>query len=359
MGGSNSSVRVSVFFGNDPRKRYRFLTIPLEYAGLNVNPVFVGNAYDLLNSLKNKNLNSGEDVFLSVGASPLLFFVFVYAKIKSIPFILRLGGNTNKDTFEVLREFFPKRPVLCLKAVINLFITRIMLKCVDSVVLVNDSLANELRKNINPKTKVWVVPQFGGKCEPRTEYRIRDRCQILTVANFRYEKKADGVCWLINALSSFVEETDEKIDFYVAGGGAFLEKIAEYSEKLQFPTGLTVNLLGYVDNVADLYRRADIFIYKSEHDATPNVILDAKRFGLPILMNKYPPFLALAVPNESALFYENSFDLQDQLNKVLKSKGLRQYLGVNGLVDYEEKFSVSSVSRELMKVLSVLNSKAN
>src|SRR5699024_2835304 len=133
----------------------------------------------------------------------------------------------------------------------------------DCVIVVNDALRKRIEGCTKPMARVFVVPQFTeGEIRPRS-YATEGSIQLLTVTNLRYREKAEGVIWLIKQLSTFVREHGAVLDFQVAGSGMELARIRKHVNEMNMPNGLTVRLLGFVDDVAPLYSKADIFLYRS------------------------------------------------------------------------------------------------
>jgi glycosyltransferase involved in cell wall biosynthesis len=100
-----------------------------------------------------------------------------------------------------------------------------------------------------------------------------------------------------------------------------------------------------------MYKEADVFVYHSEHDATPNVLLESKRWGLPVLLNEHKPFRAIVSDESSGLFYNDASTFHQQLNRLLKDKTLRQRLGERAAWEHENKFSIEAIAEKLENAL--------
>ena len=155
--------------------------------------------------------------------------------------------------------------------------------------------------------------QFSEPCEYSRVYSADSSRNLLTIANLNYQEKAEGVIWMIRQLRNFIEKHDIEITFCIVGGGTFLgvvKKEAEYAGNRS--GGLNINIKGFMKDVKDYYRWAGIFLYNSYLDATPNVILEAKAHGLPILINSYEPFKNLVDDGKSGYIYTdgNEFDIK-------------------------------------------------
>jgi glycosyltransferase involved in cell wall biosynthesis len=72
-------------------------------------------------------------------------------------------------------------------------------------------------------------------------------------------KKAEGVILIIKQLAEFVQKTETNVKLCIAGGGDHHRDISDYLEYATLPSGLIVELLGYVDDMDAINKKADIF----------------------------------------------------------------------------------------------------
>ena len=101
----------------------------------------------------------------------------------------------------------------------------------------------------------------------------------LLAAGRLHEQK--GFRELIDALP----ETGECPDLHlvIAGEGPLREELLEQIDKRTAGSRHRVSLLGRVDDLAPLYRAADLFVLSSRWEGMPNVLLEAAAAGCPIL----------------------------------------------------------------------------
>lgn len=106
------------------------------------------------------------------------------------------------------------------------------------------------------------------------------KLRLLTISKFHFHDKALGVIEVARALKEVLVNKNIAFTWNVLGGGAHLEEIEEQVEKL----GVTGTFHGHV-NPKPFYKEADIFLYWSDHDNMPNVLIEASAYGLPVLSN--------------------------------------------------------------------------
>ena len=92
-------------------------------------------------------------------------------------------------------------------------------------------------------------------------------------------------------------------------------------------------------------------LYHSSHDATPNVILESKRFGLPILVNDCDEFKSIVDNDVSGFLYQSGTDFQTYLDRLAGCAELRKRLGENAIADRENRFSFLSVKKDLEQAI--------
>lgn len=107
---------------------------------------------------------------------------------------------------------------------------------------------------------------------PRNEEKIR----ILAVGRMMRQKRHDR---LLRVLAGVHRRARRPVEAMIAGDGPQREEIQHQAAAL----GLDVKFLGRVADLAPVYRSADIFLLTSDHEGTPNVVLEAMACGLPVV----------------------------------------------------------------------------
>ena len=100
---------------------------------------------------------------------------------------------------------------------------------------------------------------------------------------------------------------------------------------------------GQLDDPADHYRKAGLFIMVSKFEGQPNTLLEAMVFGLPVIASSaIPDIKSLVVEPHSGLEcpVNDVQALADAMLKLAKDENLRRKLGVNGrlfMENYDEQ----------------------
>lgn len=93
-----------------------------------------------------------------------------------------------------------------------------------------------------------------------------------------------------------------------------------------------VTFLGLIQNrdqLADLYRLSDIFVFPSRNEGLPNVVLEAMACGLPVIVSRLPVLENVIANGENGFFVpiDDAVSLSDAIIKLAFDPTLRQSLG--------------------------------
>lgn len=336
---------------NDPRERFRFVSEPLGHVGVDVEVLDSRTVKGLAATVRTvAKPSSGTVIIVGVGLKPLV--IAMAARFGRKKVVLRMGGDTRRDAREVIRSSIAARDYKsAFRTAINLTTLPLLFALSRNIVVVNQSLVEQIRPHISAKSRFFVVPQpvFGS-----AEVRHADTpsvFKLLTITNLRYRRKADGVIWQIERLKTIAEGTSGPVRFRIAGGGLHLKDVENHIASMPFPGNFQVDLLGHVADVDAEYAKADVFLYRSDHDGTPNVLLEAKRWGLPIVVNDYAPFQNLVENGTSGIIYEDEFGFLKGIVALRDNDSLGKRLGKAGQEDFCNRFSITAVGERLANML--------
>ena len=109
---------------------------------------------------------------------------------------------------------------------------------------------------------------------------------LLTVTNLKFPEKFEGVKTALSELLPLLQD-DPDLCYVVAGSGQYHERLSSVVDA-SCPDQDVRNRVytpGYVEDVADLYALADVFVYVSYLDGYPNAVLEAQTAKLPVVAN--------------------------------------------------------------------------
>jgi glycosyltransferase involved in cell wall biosynthesis len=177
--------------------------------------------------------------------------------------------------------------------------------------------------------------------------------RLLTVTNLNYREKAQGVILIAGALERLLgrQASATGIQYDVVGGGYQLEFLRQ-----AIGANAAIRLHGRSDNVAEFYRRADIFVYCSTLDGYPLVLCEAQSFGLPIVANRWGAFPDMLNQDQDALFFDadDPAEIDRVLERLITDKNLRRRLGQGALVNFDKNNSSARCGKRLQQFLQGL-----
>jgi len=142
----------------------------------------------------------------------------------------------------------------------------------------------------------------------RMKYGVpKDKFWLLNVGELIYRKNQKKI---IEAITEI-----DNVYFTIAGIGPERDTISKYVERL----GITgrVKLLGFVENVVELYQGCDLFVFSSFQEGMPRAVLEAMACGKPVLASDIRGNNELISDGDGGYLF-NPNDANDLKNKIVK-----------------------------------------
>ena len=210
--------------------------------------------------------------------------------------------------------------------------------------------------SLNPKD-VRVIPtavnsEIFNPINKDRSIKVKYGDNILIYAGpFIYRKR---ILDIIKAMPEVLSEVPNAVLFLV-GDGLYLDKCKSLSNQL----GVSNNVIffGFVEFevLLGLIASSDIFIFPSEKEGCPQILLEAMANQLPIICaNIYP--MSEIIGNGGITFrVHDSRDLAKKIIYLLKNKEERMKLGKNALEIIRKKYELKQVANEFLKLFKDLN----
>ena len=106
------------------------------------------------------------------------------------------------------------------------------------------------------------------------------------------------------------------------------------------------------------FQEADIFVQPTFEDCFPLTIVEAMRYGLPIISTNEGAIPDMVVDGENGFICprQDVHTLVSVIEKLLNNKDLREQMGKNGCSRYEEKYTQKAFEKTFQSILSdILN----
>jgi glycosyltransferase involved in cell wall biosynthesis len=218
-------------------------------------------------------------------------------------------------------------------------------------------LRNQLLLNYHhfKNKNIYVIPQPMplGTGPRRKAIRTANRCiRLLTVTNLAYRAKYHGVLELVDFLRKYAGQNrfDYRLVFDIYGGGNLENHLRKKLEtKAGIQDKLSIRFHGFVEHLQSIYKMAHLFLYSSNLDSLPRVLLEAQAAGLPILVNDFEPFREVVRNGYNGLLYKSGDfdDFQAKLHMLVTNRHLRHSLGKHSLENLKGNYSFHAIGAKL------------
>ena len=253
--------------------------------------------------------------------------------LKGPPYIITAHGSDvpgyNPDRFKLLHKFL-------------LPLWKLVTSNSEKIILPSKNL-EALVKKINPELKTAVIPN--GIELDKFSSNVMKKKQILIVTRM-FKRK--GVQYFLEA----VKDIDHDYAVNIVGDGPYLQTLKNIARE----NNLEINFLGYVDNLSDqlrrLYEESEIFVFTSESENFPVVLLEAMLSGMAIVTTN-DNGCAEVVGNTAILVEsKNSNAIKESLVKLINDAELIRELKFAARKRVEEIYSWENIAQEYSDLYS-------
>lgn len=171
----------------------------------------------------------------------------------------------------------------------------------------------------------------------KTEYKIDKKIKNVSFDNkkvFLYIGRLEdrrNIYFLLNLFKK-VNLEDKNSILLLIGSGEKEESYFNYAKKLNIHNNIVHVKKVKQKNLAEIYKKADVFLFPSTYDIFGMVLLESLYFGVPIISSKNGGSTTL-IKNGVNGFIVDSFKTENWLsviNKLIERKSLREFIKENG-----------------------------
>lgn len=243
------------------------------------------------------------------------------AKRAGIKFVLRFGGHV----FEEMADNLKNGGILNLVYKAHYWFVKRNLEKADAVLVVTEDMKNRL---LPYRDNISVIPVSINIL--RFEVPKISTKTILTITNLNFMAKVNAMTYYLPAI---IMNCGFRYPAYKCiAPGRYHKMFVNYTKE-QFPfdyqTGI-ISILGYQNNVAKEYGKADVFCYFSDLDGCPNVILEAWASHTPVIVNDSDWSRELILNGITGQVVKTQYEAREAISQVLHDKNLQNKLARNG-----------------------------
>lgn len=328
------------------------LTEPLKKIGDDVTSIELSCISDVIKLYITTIRTDPESIIVdSLGFA--LLSTYVISIVTQNQFIIRFRGDGFREYKEDIKcAKVSKRPVVLLISWIKLLISKVLVRKAGGYIFVSNNLMNEINKEhkLSGPSEVVQTPYEVNTmaCTKKsTDNESNNEIICLTVTNLDYWGKYNALKQGTKNMEGVLNSIDN-IRYIVAGDGRYLQNYKDDVKNVSnvFP-------VGYVSEIEQLYKKADIFIYFSCQDGYPSVVLEASSYKLPIIVNSHGALTEQIKNGESGIVVDldNKQQLEESVIRLVRSQSRRTFLGKNAYNNVQNKNSMSTIGRKLHKAI--------
>jgi len=165
----------------------------------------------------------------------------------------------------------------------------------------------------------------------------------LLVGIISYLRTYKGHEYFIEAAGRIAAQRDD-VTFVIVGEGPEEQSIRRRIE--QSGWAARIRLLGFRDDLLDVFRSLDVFAIPSvEGDTIPQVLMQALALGIPVVSTTVGSIPDVVIDGETGYVVppRDGRALGDRIAHLLGDAGLRSRLGANGRALVEESYSIDKM----------------
>ncbi|OGI06164.1 MAG: hypothetical protein A3I68_02660 [Candidatus Melainabacteria bacterium RIFCSPLOWO2_02_FULL_35_15] len=232
-------------------------------------------------------------------------------------------------------------------------LTRFLSKSIwnnSSHIIANGSSLKETCKRFSPEQEIEII---SNGVDPELFYPDKNKhpgtneVQLLFISRLMPQK---GVDTLIKACNVLNKRGTTNYKLTIVGEGYLKDLMFSLIDK--FDLREKINFLGWKDleELPEIYRRADIFILPSVMEGMSSVVLQAMASGLPIVASRVKGFEEVVVENINGLFaeYNNPEQFAEAIEKLIKSPELREKMSKQS-VEKSKQFSWENIAKKYLE----------
>ena len=219
-----------------------------------------------------------------------------------------------------------------------------------SHIVANSNSLQETCKKFSPNHEIEIISN-GVDTElfypDKNKKLITSEVQLLFISRLMPQK---GIDILIKACNVLNKRGLTNFKLTIVGEGhlksLMFSLIDEYNLKEK------INYLGWKDleELPEIYRKADIFILPSVMEGMSSVVLQAMASGLPIVASRVKGFEEVLEENVNGLFaeYNNPGQFANAIEKLIESPELRGTMSTNS-IEKAKKFSWENIAKKYLE----------
>lgn len=243
----------------------------------------------------------------------------------------------------------------------ELAVDRVLARWTDRIVGNSQAVADFYRGVGIPTEKLAVIPSGIAAEEPpaidpvaiRRELGLPESGPLAIFVGRLAEQK--GVADLIDALD-ILQHVRPDLRTLIVGDGPLRDRLEARARAFRLLDEQRVSFLGHRDDVPRLLAVADLLVLPSYYEGMPNVVLEAMRFGKPVVATAAPGTTEVVDPDRTGLLVplRKPPALAQAIRRVVADPAFARTLGEAGRARVDAEFGVDRMVARFAKLYEEL-----
>jgi len=217
-----------------------------------------------------------------------------------------------------------------------------------SKIVANSKLGMKNAINIYKRKNIGYLPNLveTDVYTPEKPSDLHFPFKVITVGTVWLPKRIDRV---ISIAEYFSQHYDEEVIFEIIGDGEQLDEMVALAKGKGLLGGL-VNFKPRTENILTVYQNANALLLVSDHEGTPNVVLEAMACGLPVVASAVGEVPELVIDGVTGFKHlpDDITGMAQSVKKLAEDPELCKLLGSNGRSMVVENYSLRSLKERLL-----------
>lgn len=226
---------------------------------------------------------------------------------------------------------------------------------IEKIICISEAVKNIISPSITDHSRLEVIYSAIETSAPEKGKRKdqeEDEFVIGYVAAFTKEK--DHLTFIATAKDLLDRQSDVSYKFCLVGDGPLLDSIKDESQGIKDHTEFT----GFIEDMESTYANMDLLLHPSKSEALGTSILDAIKYGIPIVATKIGGIPEIIDHNQNGFLCQKGDykDMADKVHKIATDKDLKQKFIENSFLKLKSFDKSTMINKTIELYNNLLNS---